>query len=453
MNREIDPIDPIDDGESPAPTSPTRTPFSRRRFISRSAVAAGTVAATAALDPTFLVNRAAAATVTTTAPSRVGATALPAMPTNNVLVVIFLRGAADGLSILAPVGDGRYHSARPTIGLPDSSALPIDSMWGLSPFAPRLKAMYDAGKLALIPAAGSPDVGRSHFSAQAIVEIGAGQSSTYSNGWLGRYLLGSARTTDSTLRSFASGAVVPDSLTGAFATSSQSLFSFQLGAAPLVGAAGGSPASTTLDRMYRGSSNTMLKAQALSGLSTVSLVGSTTARATAPATMKAGVARSLFPIAKLINDGKPLEVATVDMVSWDTHAHAGPATAALGDQSRLIANLDSGIGAFFDYLGPNASRVTVVAMTEFGRRIAENATGGTDHGHGSLMLVAGGGVSGGIKGDWPGLTRTQDGDVRVVNDQRTVLAEVLGRRMRSTDLTAVFPGFDSSSSTWLGVTA
>ena len=449
MNREIDPTEAT---ETADPAGPTTTPFSRRRFLSSSAVAAGTLAATAALDPTFLIDRAAAATTSTTTTGTV-TTAVTPRPTNNVLVVIFLRGGADGLAILAPVGDGRYHGARPTVGVPDASALAVNSLWGLHPSAPRLKSMYDAGRLALIPASGSPDVGRSHFSAQAIVEIGAGLSPTFSNGWLGRYLTASALPTDSTLRSFASGATVPDSLTGAFATSSQSLSSFQLSPMPSIGTRTGAPASSALDRMYRGTSNTMLKAQALSGLSTVSLVGSSTAKAVPPSTMKAGLGRSLFPIAKLINDGKPLEVATVDMVNWDTHVLMGPATSTTGTQSKLIANLDSGLGAFFDYLGTNAARVTVVVMTEFGRRIAENVTGGTDHGHGSLMLVAGAGVSGGVKGDWPGLTNTIQGDVRVVNDQRTVLAEVLGRRMRSADLTSVFPGFTTASSTWLGVTA
>ena len=126
------------------------------------------------------------------------------------------------------------------------------------------------------------------------------------------------------------------------------------------------------------------------------------------------------------------------------------AEAIVGKQ---VAALDAALGSFFTYLGPLGDKVTVVVMSEFGRRIAVNGSGGTDHGRGQLMMVVGGGVNGGVKGTWPGLTDTDSGDVRVVNDYRAVLSEVLAQRMRATNLSSVFPGFDTSSASWLGVTA
>ena len=147
-----------------------------------------------------------------------------------------------------------------------------------------------------------------------------------------------------------------------------------------------------------------------------------------------------------------MEVATADLFGWDEHDAMGSPTDTTSNQSKLIINLDTAIGAFFDHIGAAAARTTVIVTTEFGRRIALNGSGGTDHGRGMVMMVLGAGVNPGVHGDWPGLVNTDAGDVRVVNDFRLVYAEVLGRRGRPTDLAAVFPGFDVSSSRWLGVT-
>jgi len=140
------------------------------------------------------------------------------------------------------------------------------------------------------------------------------------------------------------------------------------------------------------------------------------------------------------------------MGGWDLHDNIGTPTQEWGSMRRLVAELDAAIGAFFSYLGQVGDKVTVIVMTEFGRRIAVNGSGGTDHGRGQVMFVVGGGVSGGVKGEWPGLVDTDQGDVKVVNDYRLVIAEVLERRMRPVDMGKVFPSFDASSGRWLGVT-
>ena len=160
----------------------------------------------------------------------------------------------------------------------------------------------------------------------------------------------------------------------------------------------------------------------------------------------------LWPIARLLAAGIPVEAAAADLGGWDTHDAMGSPTNANGGMYQLVAELDAALGSFFSYLGPLGDKVTVVVMAEFGRRIAVNGSGGLDHGRGQAMMVVGGGVSGGVKGAWPGLTDTDSGDVRVVNDYRAVLSEVLSTRMRATDLSTVFPGFDTSSASWLGVT-
>ena len=144
--------------------------------------------------------------------------------------------------------------------------------------------------------------------------------------------------------------------------------------------------------------------------------------------------------------------ATADLGGWDEHDAMGSPTDPNGNQTRLVAGLDAAIGAFFDWIGGAAARTTVIVTTEFGRRIALNGSGGTDHGRGMVMMVLGGGVNPGVHGDWPGLVDTDAGDVRVVNDHRRVLAEVLGRRGRAVDLSTVFTGVDVGPSRWLGVT-
>ena len=207
----------------------------------------------------------------------------------------------------------------------------------------------------------------------------------------------------------------------------------------------------TLSKIYRGSSNPLLKAQALSAIETLNTVGTTLSTAVPPKDLSTGLGASLFQIAKMINSGFPIEIATADLANFDFHAAMGSATDPKGGQYALFAQMDAAIGAFFSYLGANASRVTLVTMSEFGRRIAENSSGGTDHGHGTTMMVLGGGVSRGVKGEWPGLTTTINGDVVIANEYRTVLAEIIAKRLRPVDLATVFPGF--SVPTYTGVMA
>jgi uncharacterized protein (DUF1501 family) len=428
--------------ESSTVSTVLRGTVDRRRFIAGTGVAAGSLAATAYVGPSWLSGTAGATTLSQPASQPLkAATSRSTSTTNNVLVVLYLRGGFDGLSALAPISDPEYYARRPTVAVPAASALSIGNPnWGLHPALTQIQALHAAGRAAFVPAVGAPFADRSHFSSQALTEIGVGATTTFSSGWLSRYLSATAGASESAVRAFGSGAIVPDSLAGSFAPSAQSLSTLSL-------ATGGNFAddaasvTRTLNRIYRSVSNPLLKAQALSAIDALNTVGTSLSTAVPPKNLSTGLGASLFQIAKMINSGFPVEIATADLANFDFHAAMGSATNPKGGQYTLLAQMDAAIGAFFAYLGTNASRVTLVTVSEFGRRIAENSSGGTDHGHATTMMVLGGGVSRGVKGNWPGLTNTIDGDVIVANDYRTVLGEIISKRLRPVNLTTVFPNF------------
>jgi len=406
----------------------------RRRFLGVVGVGGGALAATAWLRPSALIGRAAAAS---------------AAP-DNVIVEIFLRGGADGLSFVTPLGDPTLARLRPGVAIPDASALTIDGRFGLHPAMVRIAGLLRDGRAAFVPAAGSPSPNRSHFSAQAMMDQGIA-AGTSTSGWLGRYLQATTGSIEDPLRAVGVGNGLAASLRGSNAVATPNLQSLALTSA-------GTGASSTqiaaaLRATYPGASSPVLRAAAAAGLDIVAEVAPIAAGAAPPATWPTGFGAALWPIAKLIAEGFPLEIATADLGGWDEHDAMGSPTDPNANQTKLVAGLDAAVGAFFDWIGGAAARTTVLVTTEFGRRIALNGSGGTDHGRGMVMMVLGGGVNPGVHGDWPGLTDTDAGDVRVANDYRRVFAEVLGRRGRATDLTAVFPGADVRPSTWLGVMA
>lgn len=403
--------------------------------------------------------------------SATGAVALPllaaapgvgAVPyTGNTLVTMFMRGGQDGLSVLPPVGDPAYYAARPTVAIPEAVALPLggpasrsDFAW--HPGAARLSELYDAGRVAVVPAAGSPDHSRSHFDCQDGIEAGRPENRwSVQGGWLGRYLSGSA-SGDHPLRAFAAGNGLPPSMRGYGAISAPSLDQLGLiswGPTPAWAmeaiAAGYTPA-------LAGGELATWSGVALGALDEIApvIAGGTSPPAGWPNT---SVGRLFFTLARLLESGLPVQAATLDYGGWDHHDDMGSPTDTNARTRRTIGQLDEALGAFFDRLDGAGigNRVTVVTMTEFGRRPAQNASGGADHGYGSQMLVVGGGVRPGVHGVWPGLSPAalDRGDLAVTVDQRTVLSELLVNRLGATDLGGVFPGFDTSPGTWVGVTA
>ena len=432
----MNPISEAVETESAVPV-PLVGDMTRRRFLAVAGGTAGAVAATAWLRPSFLLGGAAEAS--------------PA--TGNTIVQVFLRGGADGLSIVSPLGDSRYQTVRPGIAIPDSAALALDGNFGLHPAAIALKALYDQGRLAVIPAAGSTNPTRSHFEAQDFIEKGTPDSALTVDGWLGRWMSQSGNGTESPFRGLGIGNGLQASLRGGGATSTPDVASLALDDYLSLTYARGTPEMRdALNAMYGPVADPLLRSQSRSALDVVAELGPIIATAKMPADWPARFGKALWPIARLLAGGIPVEAAACDLGGWDLHEQIGAADNPNASMYKLVQSLDAALGAFFTYLGPIGDKVTVVVMSEFGRRIATNGSGGADHGHGQVMFVAGGGVSAGVKGDWPGVENTDQGDVQVVNDYRLVLAEVLGQRMRTANLGAIFPNFDSSSSRWLGVT-
>jgi uncharacterized protein (DUF1501 family) len=412
--------------------------LSRRRFLAMAGGTAGALAAVAYVRPSFLLGEPASAT--------------PA--TGNTLVQVFLRGGADGLSLVPPLGDATYQSLRPGIAVADASALPLDARFGLHPAATQLKALFDEGRLAVVPAAGSPNPSRSHFEAQDLMEKGTPSTNTTPDGWFGRWMNQTANASEETLRGVGVGYGLAAALRGSSSVATPDLSSLALHGVDTVAWAGGNGEMTgALAGMYAATPDPLLKAQGAAALTVVNQLAPIAADGDMPADWPSEFGPALWPIARLIAGGVPVEAAAADLGGWDTHDNMGSPTNVDGDMHRLVAELDAVIGAFFAYLGAAGDKVTLVVMSEFGRRIAGNGSGGLDHGHGQCMFVVGGGVAGGVKGTWPGLVDNDHGDVRVVNDYRAVLSEVLATRMRAADLGPVFPGFDTSSASWLGVCA
>ena len=392
--------------------------LSRRALLGSAALVGGAVA----LGPT---TRAYSVTPTT-ARARLSAT-------GSVLVLLSLRGAADGLSLVVPHADPVYYAARPRLAVPHTSLLVPDAMFGLHPALAPLVPLWNAGRLAAVHATGMPVPNRSHFAAMEAIED-ADPGSTTRNGWLNR-LLGDLPGT-SPLQGTALGNQVPTSLFG-----SQPAFVVgDVDNAEVAGAESDGRRLAALQHAWSGNAR-MGRAvrDAISGSRAFGPARDLAAGQPAGAPYPASdLGRALSDVSRVIRSGVGADVITVDQGDWDMHTDAG--TVEWGGMKSNAGDLASSIAAFFADLGPAADRVTLVTLSEFGRRVRENDDYGTDHGHGNVMFVAGGGVRGGYHGRWPGLTNTPDADVLVTTDYRSVLSEVVTRRF-GVSTAQVFPGF------------
>ena len=355
-------------------------------------------------------------------------------PLGSVLVLLSLRGAADGLSLVVPHGDPAYYAARPRLGVPQSALLATDAMFGLHPALAPLMPMWDAGTLAAVHATGMATPNRSHFAAMEAIEDAA-PGSTARNGWLNR-LLGDLPGT-SPLQGTAMGNQVPTSLFGA----NPAFVVDDVDRAEVAGTDDDGRRVLALQHAWKGG-GPMGQAvrDAISGAQTFGaardLPGTESTTTPYPDT---DLGKALSDVSRIVRSGVGAEVVTVDQGDWDMHTDLG--TLEWGEMKRNAGDLAGSIAAFFADLGPYADRVTLVTLSEFGRRVKENDNYGTDHGFGNVMLVAGAGVRGGrYYGSWPGLTDSLDADVLVTTDYRSVLTEVVTRRF-GVSVGQVFPGF------------
>lgn len=363
--------------------------------------------------------------------------------TDPVLVTIFLRGAADCLNLIAPVGDPNYGLLRPTLGVAPGVALPLDGFFGLHPNLSALHSWYQSGQLAVIHATGSPTNSRSHFDEQDFLEHAAPGDKTVETGWLNRYLqaagvAGSLAAV--TLGSRAVEALAGDAPTLAFPSISSMDFGGTFAgdrraAIESMYAAAGGPVAVTVENAF-GAYDTVRSVD----------------RTTAVSYPTSGFGAALKDIAALIKANIGVRVAATDLGGWDHH------TSENDRLPGLAGTLGSALHAFATDLGSDLGRTAIVVMTEFGRRAQENQSRGTDHGWASAMLVLGGGVAGGrvlLRDDvWPGLTPPEmfEGvDLRVTTDFRDVFAELLDRHMGLGNLAGIFPGYSPTAARYPGL--
>ena len=371
------------------------------------------------------------------------ATSLTVPSDRDILVCIFQRGAADGLNALVPFGDSDYVVHRPTIHVQEDDLLKLDGFYGLHPALAPLKPVYDAGDLALVHATGMPHGSRSHFSAQGLVERGVTDSSGPDTGWLGRHLATSTPASDSAFRMVSISGNVPVSLSGAndepLAISNLSEFGFDQ---EIIDS--GYPA--VLAQLFRspvpffGPAGAALSA--IEELQAANLSAITPDNGAIYPTTPLG--NKLRQVGQLIKSTLPVEVICLDSDDWDHHERLPEfIQTSLDDLARSLA-------AFYTDMGSGMQRITVTVQSEFGRRVAENASQGTDHGTAGLAYLIGGGVNGGqIVSNWPGL-RPDDlelgEDLKITTDMRTVLIEMLDKRLGGSDVSTVFPGFTGPTS-------
>ncbi len=374
-------------------------------------------------------------------------------PSQPVLVSIFLRGGADVLNLIPPIGGvdrSHYEAARTEIRVPAAEALPLgNEPFGLHPAAERLHEIYAAGDLAIVQATGMHADTRSHFEAMSFMERGAPNNKQLGSGWIARHLASAPDLPTLTLMpALSMGSSSPQSFAtynDVIALDSSDGFSFSTGYSQWHNAQ-----RQALRRMYgRGESG--LHRAGLQALNASDLIELNTAGGYTPASgveyRGESFGRHMRTIAQMVKLGLGLRAATVDLGGWDTHDDQGSGTG--GYFANLVEILSDGLAAFYADLagsrgGNYLDRVTVVVMSEFGRRLRENGDAGTDHGHGGAMLVIGGKINGGLYGAWPGLASEQlydNADLAVTTDYRHILSEILVKQLGNPNLGRVFPDF------------
>ena len=411
----------------------------RRIFLRNGALA---LAGTTAL-PAFLTRAVMAATTTTSAQGK-------------KLVVIFQRGAADGLNIVVPWREPNYYTMRPTIAIPQAQVLDLDGFFGLHPAMASLQPLYRQGHLAIVHATGSPDVTRSHFDAQDFMESGTPGIKSTRDGWLNRALQAEdiRRSQEHTaFRAVALGSDVPRTLEGKIPTLAISnVQDFAIGGRGPKPA----PTATAFEAMYDQSSDSLLHNAGDSSFEAIKMLRATDPAHYAPSPdanyPDSPFAKNMKQIAQLLKANLGLEAAFTDIGGWDTHQNQGSTDGQLANRLR---DFSDSIAAFWRDMGPDAESITLVTMSEFGRTAHQNGTGGTDHGHANAMFVLGGNVRGRkVYGQWPGLADHQlnEGrDLAITTDYRQVLGEVVSKTIGANNLEVTVPGAKLNSKQFLGL--
>ena len=410
--------------------------ISRRVFLKSGAMA---VVGTAAI-PSFLTRAVYAA---------------EGAPTGNQrLVVIFQRGAADGLNIVVPHAEPSYYQMRPTINIPRQSVIDLDGFFGLHPSLSSFKPLWDQRHLAIVHAAGSPDTTRSHFDAQDYMESGTPGRKATEDGWLNRAIQDSkepAQVKDAPFRAIAMGGTLPRILAGsAPAVAVGNINDFGVGGRN----PNAQPLANTFEAMYSQSVDSVLHGTGTETFDAVKMLKAADPSRYTPAPganyPRGALGNSMRQLAQLVKANLGVEVAFADIGGWDHHVNEG---AVQGQIAQRLTEFSQSIAAFWTDLGDLAESTVVVTMSEFGRTARENGNRGTDHGHANVMFVLGGPVKGGrVYGQWPGLSPEhlyEGRDLALTTDFRRVLGEAVYGHLGNRRLEAVFPGFEEGPSSFL----
>ena len=379
------------------------------------------------------------------APGFLGRTALAAQgrtARRRVLVAVFQRGALDGLSALVPFGEPAYYAGRSSTGVPPpgrpGGALDLDGFFGLHPALADLAPLWREGVLAAVHAVGSPHATRSHFDAQDYLELGTPGSKSTRDGWLNRLLQLDPEGHNPLFRAVALGGRLPRILHGPASAIAIS----DLDA--LAGGGRDADLRAALEGLYDRETGTVLADAGGDLAEAAALLRQARPGSYAPAAEypRGRFAESLRQIAQLIKADVGVEVAFADVGGWDTHVNQGGSEGQLANRLREFGGA---LAAFRKDLGDGMEDVLLVTMSEFGRTVRQNGSGGTDHGHATCLFAMGGGVRGGrVHGPWPGLEREQlyEGrDLALATDFRAVFAELVAGHLGAIQTERIFPGY------------
>jgi uncharacterized protein (DUF1501 family) len=377
----------------------------------------------------------------------------------KTLITIFQRGAVDGLNMVVPHGERDYYALRPTIAIqrPQSgnreAAIDLDSFFGLHPALVGFKPLWDAKRLAVVEAVGSPDSTRSHFDAQDYMESGTPGVKSTRDGWLNRYLQSKPDTKASPFRAVSMTQNLPRALQGrAPALAISNLNDFTIRAGQYSKSVQGG-----FEAIYDEGVGDVLRGTGRETFEAVNFLKKVNPSQYRPENgaqyPRSAYGNSLLQIAQLIKAGVGLEVAFTDSGGWDTHANQGQG--ARGQLALRLQEFGAGISALVADLGQRMDDVVILTMSEFGRTARENGNRGTDHGHANAMFVIGNSVRGGkVYGQWPGLKSDQlyEGrDLALTTDFRDVFSEMAHRHLGSKSLQTIFPSYTANVAKFRGI--
>jgi uncharacterized protein (DUF1501 family) len=414
---------------------------SRRLFLKSSGVALASFAAA----PSFLKRTVLAQSAASTGKD------------HPIIIAIFQRGAMDGISAVIPFGDKNYYSVRPNIAIPEpksgnaDAAIDLDGYFALHPALAVFKPIYDEGHLAIVHGVGSPDNTRSHFDAQDYMEAGTPGNKGTSDGWLNRYMQAKKDPKSSPFRAVSFTANLPRTLLGP----APSIAMTNIGDFGVRAGQGNGQVAKGFEELYSTSLGDTLQGTGKEAFEAVKMLKRANPQqiqaehgATYP---RSPFGNSLLQIAQLIKANIGIEVAFTDVGGWDTHANQGNSRGQLANR---LQDFSQGVAALHKDLGERMRNVVILTMTEFGRTIRQNGSGGTDHGHASCLFVVGGPVKGGkVYGRWPGLATEQlyeARDLALTTDFRDVFSEIAARHMGASNLNTIFPRFNANPANFRG---